>query len=96
LYLAVCASIFIKNSQLEGENMSSASIITVAKMMEALPQKKQRQVEEHLRNYIQTMLDEEEWDTLTENTQPQLMAAARRAKKEIAEGKAEPMDLSRL
>jgi len=40
--------------------------------------------------------DELEWDALFERTREQLVAAARRAKEEIAPGKAEPMDFERL
>jgi len=36
--------------------------------------------------------DELQWEALYEKTQPQLVAAARRAKQEIAEGLAKPMD----
>ena len=40
--------------------------------------------------------DELRWEASFNNTQEQLITAARRAKQEIAEGKAEPMDLDRL
>ncbi len=76
--------------------MSSTSIVTAIKMLEALPESLQRQVVEHLREYIADLEDELRWDMLFEKTQPQLIAAARRAKEKIAEGKAEPMDYERL
>ncbi|MYF99745.1 hypothetical protein F4212_11555 [Candidatus Poribacteria bacterium] len=50
----------------------------------------------HLREYIVDLHDELQWDISFYNTQDQLVAAAQRAKQEIAEGKAEPMDLDRL
>jgi hypothetical protein len=40
--------------------------------------------------------DELQWDSLFKETQQQLVAAARRAKQEIAEGHAKPMDYDRL
>ena len=56
----------------------------------------QNQIVEHLREYIAELEDELYWETSFKNTQDQLIAAAHRAKQEIAEGKAEPMDLDRL
>jgi len=76
--------------------MSSTAIATVIKMMESLPEKAQDQVVEHLREYLADLQDELQWDTLFKRTQPQLITAARRAKKEIAEGRAQPMDYDQL
>ena len=76
--------------------MSSAAIATVIKMMESVPETVQDQVVEHLREYLEDLQDELQWDTLFKKTQPQLIAAARRAKKEIAEGLAQPMDYGQL
>jgi hypothetical protein len=76
--------------------MSSTAIATVTKMMESLPETAQNQVVEHLREYLEDLQDELQWDTLFKRTQPQLVAAARRAKKEIAEGLAQPMDYDQL
>jgi hypothetical protein len=81
----------------QGEiDMSSTAIATVIKMMESLPEPAQDQVVEHLREYLEDLQDELQWDTLFKKTQPQLIAAARRAKKEIAEGLAQPMDYDQL
>ncbi|RKU08687.1 hypothetical protein C6501_16230 [Candidatus Poribacteria bacterium] len=76
--------------------MASNAITTIIKMMETLPEPIQNQIVEHLREYITELEDELHWETSFNNTQDQLTAAARRAKQEIAEGKAEPMDLDRL
>jgi hypothetical protein len=76
--------------------MSSTAIATVIKMMEPLPETAQDQVVEHMCEYLEDLRDELQWDTLFKKTQPQLMAAARRAKKEIAEGLAQPMDCDQL
>ncbi len=76
--------------------MSSTAVMTLIKMVELLPDTAQEQVVEHLREYITTLQDELQWDATIKQTQPQLIAAARRAKQEIAEGRAVPLDHSRL
>jgi hypothetical protein len=76
--------------------MSATAIATVAKMMESLPEPVQGQVVEHLREYLEDLQDELQWDALFKKTQPQLVAAARRAKQEIAQGLAKPMDYDQL
>ncbi len=76
--------------------MPSTAIATVEKMLESLPEEVQERVVEHLREYIVDLQDELEWDALFERTQDKLVAAARRAREEIAAGKAEPMDFERL
>ena len=76
--------------------MASNAITTMTRMMKTLPEALQNQIVEHLREYIAELEDELRWEASFNNTQDQLIAAARRAKQEIAEGKAEPMDLDRL
>jgi hypothetical protein len=76
--------------------MSSAAIATVTKMMESLPEPAQAQVVEHLREYLEDLQDELQWETLFKKTHPQLVAAAQRAKQEIAQGLAKPMDYDAL
>ena len=76
--------------------MSSAAIATVVKMMESLPEPAQQQVVEHLRHYFEEVQDELRWDALFEKTQPQLIAAAKRAKQQIAAGRSKPMDFNEL
>lgn len=76
--------------------MSSEAIATVVKMMESLPETAQDLVLEHLREYIEQLRDELQWDNLFKNTQPQLIAAAKRARQEIAEGQAKPLDIDQL
>ena len=76
--------------------MASNAVVTITRMIETLPEVLQDQVVEHLREYIAELEDELRWETSFNNTQDQLIEAARRAKKEIAAGKAEPMDLGRL
>ena len=76
--------------------MASNAIATITRMMEALPEASQNQIVEHLREYIAELEDELRWEASFNRTQEQLVAAARQAKQEIAEGKAEPMDLDQL
>jgi hypothetical protein len=76
--------------------MSSSAIATVIRMMESLPDPVQDQVVDHLREYLEDLQDELRWDSLFKRTQPQLIAAARRARQEIAEGHAKPMDYEQL
>ena len=76
--------------------MSSPAIATITKMMESLPEAAQVQVVEHLREYLEDLQDELQWDAIFKRTQPQLVAAARRAKQEIVQGLAKPMDYDQL
>lgn len=76
--------------------MSSTAIVTVTKMLESLPEPLQEQAVQHLREYLADLLDEMEWQARCDRTQRQIIEAARRAKAEIAEGRAEPLDYNRL
>lgn len=73
--------------------MSSATTETVVKMLESLPEALQERTMEHLREYVEEMREEERWEQSFSATQDRLVAAARRARGEIAEGKAVPVDL---
>lgn len=42
--------------------MSTAAINTMVKMMESLPNDRQEQVVDHLREYLADLADEAEWD----------------------------------
>ncbi|MDB9374909.1 hypothetical protein [Nodularia sphaerocarpa] len=76
--------------------MSSAPITTVVKMMESLPIEVQNQIADHLRDYINDMQDEIQWSESFQKTQQKLVAAAQRAKQEIAEGQAQALDYDQL
>ena len=76
--------------------MSSTAIATVTKMMESLPEPTQEQVVEHMREYLEDLQDELQWDALFKRTQAQLVTTPRRAKQEIAQGLAKPMDYDQL
>ena len=76
--------------------MSSPAINTVIKMMESLPEDKQDEIVEYLREYIQDLQDEQKWNNSFNKSQDKLIAAAKLAKQQIAEGKAQPMDYTQL
>ncbi len=76
--------------------MPSEATITLVKMMETLPKQAQDQVVEHLREYIEELRDEMQWEESFSNTQSSLAATAKQARKEMAEGKASPMDIEKL
>ena len=76
--------------------MVSPAITTIVKMMETLPEETQSQVVEHLREWLLDMEDETAWDESYVRTQKGLYEAAQNSHKQAAEGKAEPMDFSRL
>lgn len=76
--------------------MSSRAITTLVKIMESLPETLQDRVVEYLREYIEEVKDEEQWNLSFQNTQKSLIMAAQRAKQEISEGKAQPLDIEQL
>ena len=76
--------------------MSSPAINTIVKMMESLSEDKQKAVVEHLQEYIQDLQDEQKWEESFKKSQNKLIAAAKLAKQQIAEGKATQMDYDRL
>ncbi|MEH2230508.1 MAG: hypothetical protein V7K71_12820 [Nostoc sp.] len=76
--------------------MSSTAITTVIKMMEFLPIEVQDRIAEHLREYIDDLQDEITWNESFQRTQSKLIAAAKLAKQEIAEGQATAMNYDQL
>lgn len=76
--------------------MSSTAITTLVKMVESLPDELQEKVVEHIRDYIADLEDEKRWDTLFQETQGNLVAAAQKAKQEIVAGQSVPMDYEQL
>lgn len=76
--------------------MNTASTITMIKLFETLPEHLQERALEHMREYINDMRDEAKWNNAFSRTQSGLATAAQKARKEILEGKAQPMDISQL
>jgi alpha/beta superfamily hydrolase len=79
-----------------GAMASTATLTTMIKMFESLPEPVQERVVEHMREYIEDIRDEVKWSESFSRTQSKLVAAARQARKEISEGKAVPMDPKKL
>lgn len=76
--------------------MSSATINTIVEMLESLPDDLQEQIADHIREYIIELEDEARWESSFKRSQASLVAAARKAKREIAEGQSMPMDYEQL
>ncbi|MFM8330808.1 MAG: hypothetical protein ACKN9T_03885 [Candidatus Methylumidiphilus sp.] len=76
--------------------MSSETIASVVKMLESLPESAQTEAAEYLKNHIAEVQDEILWDGLFKSTESKLIAMARQAKQEIADGKARPMNFDEL
>jgi hypothetical protein len=66
------------------------------KMLETLPEQLQDRVLEHMREYVEDIKEEARWSESFSKTQGSLVAAAREARKAIAEGKATPLDIEKL
>jgi hypothetical protein len=76
--------------------MATPALATILKMIEKLPESRQNQVVEHLREYIADLEDEDKWDKSFAKTQDKLAYKSSQIEKQIAEGKSEPMDYDRL
>lgn len=76
--------------------MSTATIETITKMLETIPEPQQKRVAEHLREYLEDLKDEMRWDKSFEKTSDKLSESAKQAKREIADGKSEPMNFEKL
>ena len=76
--------------------MTSPTVVTISKMIDTLPEYAQDQAVAHLRDFIADMQGEIQWDDMFQQTEKQLITAARRAKQEIAAGQAKPMDYDQL
>ena len=76
--------------------MASTTIATVVKMMESLPETAQERVADQLRELISELSDDLRWERSYAKSQPQLVAAARRARQEIAAGRAKPLNPDEL
>jgi hypothetical protein len=76
--------------------MSAEAIATVTQMMRTLPESTQQQVAEHITNYIADLQDDLRWDESFKKTESNLVQEARLAKQQIAEGKANKMNINHL
>ena len=94
-YSRICFSSFLKLS-LEESSMSSTTISTVTKMLESLPELAQARVVEQLHDYIENLRDELRWNQTFKKTSSKLVKAARQARQEATDGKAQAMDFEKL
>lgn len=76
--------------------MSSASIDTLVKMMESVPEPMQSQVVERIGEYLEELREELRWDEKFAQTQGKLATMARQARKDIASGLAKPLEPEQL
>lgn len=76
--------------------MVTPTLTTILKMIEDLPEIRQMQLADHLREYLADMDDEARWDETFAKMQDKLAYVTREAEKQIAGGKSEPMDFNRL
>jgi hypothetical protein len=76
--------------------MTLAASTTVIKMVDSLPEAMQERVVEHLQEYIADLRDEMRWNESFEKSQDKLVAAARKARTEIAGGLATSLDPEQL
>lgn len=76
--------------------MPTATVETVTKMLEGLPQSVQDRAIEHLREYLDEITDEIRWDESFARTSKNLAKAASLAREQFKAGKTEPLDLERL
>jgi hypothetical protein len=76
--------------------MATPALTTILKMIESLPETRQNQIVEHLREYIADLEDEDKWDKAFARTQEKLAYKTRQVERQIAEDKSEPMDFDRL
>lgn len=76
--------------------MISPAVSTVIKMIESLPVNEQNHVVDHLQEYINNLQDELQWDKEFRESQEQLIAAAKKARRAIAKGKSKPLNIADL
>jgi len=65
-------------------------------MVEQLPETLQDRAVEHLREYVEELRDDARWNESFTRTQGKLVAAAREARRQAAEGRSTPMDVDEL
>jgi len=76
--------------------MPTSASVTMMKLIESLPEPIKERALEHMQQYIEEIRDELRWNEAFEKSQNKLVTAARQARKEIAKGKAAPMNFNDL
>ncbi len=76
--------------------MSPAASTTVIQMVDSLPEALQERVVEHMQEFIADLRDELQWNESFAKSQDKLVAAAQKARGEIARGLATPLKPEQL
>lgn len=74
----------------------SKTMETAMKMLESLPEETQERVVEELRDLVEEARDDVRWNQLFEQRKVGLIVAARKARGDVAAGKAQDMDYEKL
>lgn len=69
---------------------------TAVKMLESIPEEAQEEVVEHLRELVEDVRDELEWERLFSKKNKILIKTAHLVRRQIAAGKSSPMDYTKL
>ena len=75
---------------------TTAAMATMMKMLESLPEQIQERVMEHLREYVEDIRDEAEWNKSFSKNQDKLISIAKQSRKDVRDGKSEPMNMKKL
>ncbi len=76
--------------------MTSATTETLLKILDTLPKTLQERTLEHVREHIQDLREEQQWQESFDRTQDALTVTTQKARKEIAERKTTPIDMDSL
>jgi hypothetical protein len=69
---------------------------TITEMINSLPLAIQERILEDVQEIVADAIDESDWQIKFERKQEKLMMAARRVRRQVAAGKAKPIDHSKL
>ena len=75
--------------------MSFSNVTILTKKLESLPEEVRERVAGYLSKHFEEIRDEIRWDEQFKKSSNKLAEMARQARKEIAEGKAEPMNFEK-
>jgi uncharacterized protein Yka (UPF0111/DUF47 family) len=70
----------------------TTAMAKIVKMIESLSEQLQQDVMEHLCEYIDEIEDEADWNKSFAKNQSKLVAAGKKARKDVQNGKSEPMN----
>ncbi len=74
----------------------TSTVATIIEMLESLPEHVQESVMEHLREFIEEIKDDANWNNSFAKGQNKLVDAAKQARKDVQNGKSQPMNLKKL